>query len=398
MSKEEVIKAIAAMGNQATVADVMAWTGLSSDVASSLLNSIAAETGGHLAVTASGTILYCFDPGFKLHYVTRGLRATVDSLGRRIASVIFLLFRFSFGLTLIVSIFAVWGLVYLFYAILSVITGAFGAADRLRADFMDILRKLALSELLFFEARKEDSQRRPRGFLLNCFSFLFGEGDPNFDLDERRWKLLAQVIRENEGVVTAELLAPYFGRNPDGDKDFCAVLARFNGVPVVTDKGNIVYHFPSLSSPSRDLLRDPLPACLEERLWQFTSIPSHALRGVYALVTLNFLGSLLLFWYWLHVLPDKQLSGLPAAALLLSIYGGLFLFIPLIRLVTIQVLNSTVKARNSFYKDLATPLIEKSPELIGKLIDAEEFRLSQRSCGLDQVIYTTEKDALEQEF
>lgn len=397
MSKKAVIKAIEEMGNEATVTDVVAATGLPPDLVGQLLNLIAAETGGHLAVTNSGTILYCFSPGFKMHYLTRGARRLAGALAKHLFGLLFLLFRLSFGLMLIGSIFVVYGLFYLFYAILGVITGASGAADQMRVDFMDILKKLALTELFFWEKSKEN-KGRARGFLMNCFSYLFGQGDPNADLEDRRWKLLAQVIRENEGVVTAEIIAPYFGANADEDKHFLSVLARFNGIPTVTDTGNIVYIFPSLTGGRRDPLQDLLPLCLEEKPWQFTDLPGTSMRGVYVLVAINFLGSLILLWYWLHVLPEKQWSGLPLSAFILGIYGSLFLLIPLARLLAIKLLNRRVRARNYRYRSFAGALDRKSPELSAKLIEAETIRLSQRCTGVDKVIYTTEKDSLEQEL
>ena len=57
-------------------------------------------------------------------------------------------------------------------------------------------------------------------FMMNCFSFLFGDGQPNANLEERKWQLIAQVIKANNGVVTAEQLAPYTGADP-GMKTEC---------------------------------------------------------------------------------------------------------------------------------------------------------------------------------
>jgi len=46
-------------------------------------------------------------------------------------------------------------------------------------------------------------------FLESVFSVLFGDGDPNANLEERRSKTVAQLIRAKGGAVTAEELAPY---------------------------------------------------------------------------------------------------------------------------------------------------------------------------------------------
>lgn len=113
---------------------------------------------------------------------------------------------------------------------------------------------------------------RPLNFFEACYSLVFGDGDPNVELDERRWRLVAALIRENRGVLTAEQLAPFLEppREPlaDGTADGVRVgdggvdeswvlpaLERFGGVPqVVADSAGtarIVYTFPELSTSAR---------------------------------------------------------------------------------------------------------------------------------------------------
>lgn len=41
------------------------------------------------------------------------------------------------------------------------------------------------------------------------FSFVFGDGDPNADFEERRWQRLADMIRAKSGVGAG----PGLGRN-----------------------------------------------------------------------------------------------------------------------------------------------------------------------------------------
>jgi len=43
---------------------------------------------------------------------------------------------------------------------------------------------------------------------LTIFSFLFGDGNPNANLEERRWQQIATVIRNNGGAVVAEQMLP----------------------------------------------------------------------------------------------------------------------------------------------------------------------------------------------
>jgi hypothetical protein len=47
------------------------------------------------------------------------------------------------------------------------------------------------------------------GFLESTFSYIFGDGNPNLRLEEKRLSLAANMIRKNNGAVTAEQLAPF---------------------------------------------------------------------------------------------------------------------------------------------------------------------------------------------
>ena len=68
-------------------------------------------------------------------------------------------------------------------------------------------------------------------FLINCFSFLFGDGNPNSHIEDEKWRLAAQTIRENGGVVIKEQLAPYIGPELEDADGILPVLARFDGRP-----------------------------------------------------------------------------------------------------------------------------------------------------------------------
>jgi hypothetical protein len=56
------------------------------------------------------------------------------------------------------------------------------------------------------------------GFLESIFSYIFGDGDPNRGLEEKRLSLAANMIRENNGSVTAEQLAPFCDDLPSPKK------------------------------------------------------------------------------------------------------------------------------------------------------------------------------------
>mmetsp|Transcript_12067 Transcript_12067/g.18927 ORF Transcript_12067/g.18927 Transcript_12067/m.18927 type:complete len:326 (-) Transcript_12067:168-1145(-) len=92
-------------------------------------------------------------------------------------------------------------------------------------------------------------------FLESVFSFLFGDGDPNSRLEERRARAIAQLVRDNGGAVVAEQLAPYmdppteYGGNSyeDGGESFVLpAITELGGSPEVTEDGEIVYIFDDL--------------------------------------------------------------------------------------------------------------------------------------------------------
>ena len=73
---------------------------------------------------------------------------------------------------------------------------------------------------------------RDMNFFEAVFSFVFGDGDPNRDFEQRRWALVGLAIQKNNGVVTAEQLAPFLERDEDSrgtdDESFVLpALTRF---------------------------------------------------------------------------------------------------------------------------------------------------------------------------
>ncbi|KAI7747527.1 hypothetical protein M8C21_016729 [Ambrosia artemisiifolia] len=109
-------------------------------------------------------------------------------------------------------------------------------------------------------------------YLIRVFSFVFGDGDPNEDIEEQRWKMIGQYIGSNDGVVTAEELAPYLdvetAVKTDDDSYILPVLLRFDGQPLVDKEGNILYQFPSLqrTAASKKRSKEELEKKFKERV------------------------------------------------------------------------------------------------------------------------------------
>ena len=129
-------------------------------------------------------------------------------------------------------------------------------------------------------------RKRELTFVESIYAFVFGRGDPNESLEERRWRSVGALLRVNKGCVFAEQVAPFldsyllsrddyaevkyglFGaafdvfahlrrllrKKSDAERDasrmhegyMLEVLTRFGGHAEASDDGRLVYVFPRL--------------------------------------------------------------------------------------------------------------------------------------------------------
>ncbi|MBX9568833.1 MAG: hypothetical protein K2X77_08050 [Candidatus Obscuribacterales bacterium] len=402
--KKKVTKSIGDLGRRVTAADVATKTGLPVLVVSEALNQIASETGGHLAVSTTGDVVYSFAPGFSNTYLTRGVARFFERFLEELFKILYYMVKISFGIMLVLSLaIIIITIMILFFSQKS--SGNRRSDDeefRMNFNFFDYL---IFRDLLYYftyrsphtvvyDYNRPTVRRQSKSnFLLNCFSFLFGDGDPNEGLDEKRWQVIAKVIKQHNNVVTSEQLAPYLGTDPKNEDAVLPVLVRFNGKPEVTEAGNIVYTFPSLASTAGGAHTDMAPPFLKEFPWKFTEVESGGLVPVYIIAAINFGGAWFL-WFLLHA------SSAPNIALLynaLAIYGTLFLVIPLIRKLWLNGENKKIEKRNSQRAKYAEDLRSPSPELKKKIAESREYRMRDQRITQGTVVYTTEKESLEQE-
>ncbi|MBC7999304.1 MAG: hypothetical protein IAF58_15240 [Leptolyngbya sp.] len=272
---------------------------------------------------------------------------------------------------------------------------------------------------------------KPRvSFMANCFSFLFGDGDPNADLKDRYWAQIGLVIKRNYGVVVAEQLAPYAGDDSNSEDWMLPILVHFNGTPEVTENGNILYVFPSFTSevssptpssaintsgsdPLRDLYRvhlnrqknlpkadsqraqNTLAKYLEERHWQFTLQDGGASLVVGTLVMLNFIGS---YWFYTTSMTTKMLVPFHGLSIFMLIYAAFFLIVPAVRFGVINCLNIGIFQRNAMRAQHANALNTPDHKLKTRLSEASTLA---NELGLREsatIVYSTETDIIEQEF
>ncbi len=198
--------------------------------------------------------------------------------------------------------------------------------------------------------QEQQDEASQLNFLGSIFSFLFGNGNPNTDLEERRQKVIASVIRNNGGAVVAEQIAPYLddigSRYAQEYEDYMLpVLTRFNGQPTVSLEGNIVYVFPELQSSASEQQVLPVEPCLQEIPQKFSAASPGAIALSAILGTLNLAGAI-----YLESLLVKEIITNGSAhniCLLLLSYGTAFVGIPLMRYFWLKRHNKKICDRNA---------------------------------------------------
>ncbi len=418
-SRTAVMEAVEKLNYRVTIGDVAAQSGLDLNTAQREVLALASETGGNLQVAESGEIAYKFAPDFRNILISRSFRLQVKEWLKGAWKWVFYGIRISFGLLLIVSIvIVVLGIVAATIAIQSQGRSNDSRDDR-RSDrgggggFIWLGgwgNSFGNPFMMFNPYYYEPEQVRQRdpnemGFLEGIFSFLFGDGNPNTDLEEKRWREIASMIRTNSGVVVAEQIAPYLDETSrlEGDEYFVIpVLAKFNGFPEVSDEGTIAYKFPELQKVASKRFASTAGSYLQEKLWQFSQASSGKIAiaiglGVFYLVASLYLGSLL---------GDPRLAKslvgflgfINAAYGFLLGYAVLFLSTPLVRYFVIQYLNRGISDRNAKRSARAEQLQKPSTTLREKLNFARNFATQQEVIDQTNLAYTTEQDLADQEY
>ncbi|MGF1524894.1 MAG: hypothetical protein ACFBSF_21420 [Leptolyngbyaceae cyanobacterium] len=431
-----VMKAVESLDYRVTVGDLATQAGLDLNVAQQGLNALAADTQAHLQVSDSGEIAYEFPRNFRSILRNKYWRIRLQELWAQVWGVLFYLIRISFGILLVVSILVIVAAI----AILIIAASASQQRDD-RGDSRGggggfiFIPRFWIGDLFWFfrydygyggryrrgydwqntHRPSRRSQRRSgagrvdddgMNFLEAVFSFLFGDGDPNGDLEERRWQSIGTVVQNNGGAIAAEQVVPYLENVGEGwaseDEDYILpVLTRFNGIPEVSPKGDIIYHFPELQVTASDRGKASVAAYLKENPQPFSRAKGGQLTMAAGLGIVNFVAALILG----NLLQDQalvqQLGGFVAFVdgiywLLLG-YGTAFLGIPAIRFFWVKYKNRQIESRNEARQERAIALNAAGPEIQEKITFAQQFA-AQTIVSQENLAYTTEKELTEQEF
>jgi hypothetical protein len=409
------MQAVEQLGYRVTVGDVAAKAGLDVNFAQRELLTLASEAGGNLQVAESGDIAYLFPNNFRDILRNKFLRLQLQEWWQKIWRILFYLIRISFGIVLVASI------LLIFVAITIVLSssdsnngggGGEGGGGGGRGGFFffpyfwnDLVWIFYWNhDEPYYQQRSRLTGQKPQmSFLEAVFSFIFGDGNPNHNLEERKWSDIATAIRNNRGAVVAEQIAPYLNNLGQGyareyEEYMLPALARFDGRPEVSPQGQIVYHFPQLQTTATERNSEPVAAYLREMLWRFSNASSGQIMLAAGLGAVNLVGALVLG----NLLSNSAIASgfigfVSAIYPTILIYGVGFLAIPLIRYFWIQWKNSRIEARNQERQQRAMLLNQPDANLLQKLAYAREFAAENVLTGED-LAYTTETELTQQEL
>ncbi|KAG5068500.1 hypothetical protein JHK85_000877 [Glycine max] len=238
----------------------------------------------------------------------------------------------------------------------------------------------------------------------------------------------------------------------DDESYILPVLLRFDGQPDVDEEGNILYRFPSLQRTASQKSKRKeyvgrrwadwvgIEKFFKEKKWQFSKTGTPERAMVIGLGGLNLFGVIILGTMLkdMAVAPSSFIKFVADIFPLLQIYAGSFFAIPLVRWFFIRKKNADIEKRNKARQQCAQVLELPDTSLRQKVnkgkypqtsSDGDEtsglgvagrddphfgsptraqagcaFLFSARDMaqktviGQDQIVYSTDKDLLEQEY
>lgn len=413
-----ILNTIEQLGYRVTVADVASKAGLEINLAQNGLLTLASESGANLQVSQTGEIVYVFSNNFRSVIRNKHRLIQLQEFWEKVWKVLFYIIRLSFGIVLLLSI------LLMFVAIAAILifassnndgdgnSGGGGESSSSRGGMIFAPNFWITPDIFWifdpgYNTRAERQNRdreapKKMNFLTSVFSFLFGDGDPNFDLEKRRWQQIAAVINNNQGAVIAEQIAPYLEPSQTSSSDnedyMIPVLARFNGYPQVSLEGEIIYYFPDLQVTAKRRSYQEIQAYLQEQLWRFSQANSGQILLAISLGAVNFIFALVLSNLLKQDVAAAMgglVSFVNSIYYLLLGYASSFLAIPLVRYFLVQRKNNKIEARNFKRQQKAEALIANHDTLKRKISFAREFAATKVINSQD-VVYTTETDLLAQ--
>jgi hypothetical protein len=409
----KIVNSIEKLDYRVTVGDVAAQAGLELNFTQQGLLALASEAGGHLQVAESGDVVYLFPKNFRSILRNKHWQLRWQQTWQKIWGVLFYLIRISFGVILIASI-----LLMLVAIVLIAIAMASANEEGERDDRNYdggygggfFVPRFWLGDIFWWfdpgynhrrQSRRKQTSNYQMNFLESVFSFLFGDGDPNADLEAHRWQQIGSVIRNSKGAVVGEQIAPYVD-DMDQDEDYMIpVLSRFNGYPQVSPQGEIIYYFPELQVMASRRQAESVATTnfLQAKLWRFSQANGSQITLAAGLGALNIILAFVLETFFQNASIATQLGGIVAfvdsISWFLLGYGVLYLVIPLVRYFWIQMRNPKLVKNNRAREQRAIALHQPNQSLRQKFAYASQFA-QQKVISDRDLAYSTEDDLLDQ--
>jgi len=426
--RRKVEAAIAGLAFRVTAGDVAARAGVSLADAEAALRALAADSMATLNVSSDGEVLYVFRENFRALVRSKSLVIKLEPIADGAKMAAAYLARVSFGTALIVSIVVV-------FAALVVLSSSAGDRDsrgRGRSSSAFMYSRMPMRFSIFdyyvsfwdpFYYRRVQERARnnqPLNMLEGICSFVFGDGDPNFDRDDRKWILIARAIRSHKGVVAAEQLRPFLDVASNSDASDASglvdesymipVLQKFSGEAKVDGDGNIVYVFPDImttTNTATDTAVGASPsAYLSERRWalsrasdgQKAAAVGLGLANVFGLVALNnVLGASAMANFQIA----QSYGGVVALAIQLlpwlNVYAVGYFLVPATRWLLNTQTNKKIDARNGRRLKAMQALSPGriAPALKKKLASARRFAPEVKRVTEREAVFSSDKQLSE---
>ena len=423
-AQRKVMQSIAGLKGSVTPADVSAVSGLSLDESLAQLNLLARKYSGKISVSNKGEVVYSFN---FLDWQHPNLRVLFEK-----AQIILALFlRVLFAVMLL---FCPASIVLLPIACAIFIPATFICAalyDRnhrrkepepstflereakrldsrdefnprkgLGFDILSIPNMFsflaAIFDVIIYPATHSSFEKaRQRSLSANLLSLVVGSAHENSGIEHEVWKSVARLIRKRNGVILAEQLPPYTGLDPGNDQAVIEAMMHFDGHPEVSDHGDIFYSFPSMQSSAIAETSTESSVIIREHTVPFANISNRGYLWIAGFISMN------LWLYWrLLFHPATAVFARPFIIPYLAFPYFLltFLMVPLLRFAHVHYTNRQIKKRNALREQYLQLCMNPTPELSNRLKEAQEQAEKMHRIKEDEIIYTTDKDLLEQEI
>lgn len=254
--REEIVGVFKRGGREATVADLVAATGLPKARVDEALREVADEYGARLRVTESGELLYSFPRGFSSRYT--GFRPRAKRLLRAAGKVLATFLKWAFKVWIMLMLVGYF-VVFVAIALVALFASMAGSRDSdgkrsgdgggglfMAGRLLDMVIQLWFYSQLG-KAPGERKAERKKPLHRAVFSFVFGDGDPNAGWDEVERRAVIAYLKTHKGVIGLQEFMIITGKSPgEAEAAITRYCREFEGSPEVTDEGVIYYRFESI--------------------------------------------------------------------------------------------------------------------------------------------------------